>query len=139
MFSFVTGCNYTLYDYSDEDIKSLIVKNIDVVIPDEAILEKRYHSPVNLVGRLPKYYIYNFEDEPTAFLEEYNLTEDRDKYIEDEIYDYLLGDNRAYKLNIVENDLLNFEEKHLLVYKVCNYCLFYYVDTKQLIVYILSK
>ena len=135
MFSLVTGCNISLY--SDEEIKSIIKENVDVIIPDDAVLVKRYNSRIFLVGRHPAYYIYSFEKEPTSFLEEYNFVGDKNQVLEDEIYDDLLKSSKSYRIKIDENDLFNFEKEYLYAYSEFKYYMLYYVELKQLVLYII--
>ena len=132
--TFLCGCN--LFKKSEETIINLIEKEINIVISDEFELEEQYSSNIFMHGRLPFYYIFKANCEPTAFLYNYGFTKNDSVSVEDDIIDTLLKENEAYNLRIPDSSLIDFSNDYLLVYKKDDYCLIYYVDLFKLIIFI---
>ena len=133
----IVGCRNN--DNLKLKIISIINEQINVNIPQDVKLIDKYESPFFMHGRLPKYYVFQFDQEPEDFFFFFYFKKNDNNELEQLIINTLEEENEKYKLKIPEDIIISFDESYLLVYRENNYCLVYYTEDYKLIVFVFSK
>jgi len=136
-FVLIVGC--VNVEKSKMQIINIISAQINISVPQDTNLIEKYESPIFLHGRLPKYYVFQFDQEPEDFLYDNNFQKNDSDELEQLIIKELEEDNEKYKLKIPKDRMVRFDESYLLVYQENNYCLIYYPKNNELIVFVFSK
>ena len=136
---YVMLCGCKNLKMNRDSIVKLIEKETNVVIPSEFEIKEQYSSDIFMHGRLPNFFIFKTNAEPTSFLRNYDFTVNNSEIIEENITDTITKENEAYNLRIPKNSLIDFTKDYLLVYQKDNCYLVYYVDIHELIVYIVAQ
>ncbi len=122
-----------------KNIIDIVKKQTGISIPQDANLIEKYETSLFLHGRLPKYYIFQFDKAPEEFLVNNTFQEVKNDVFEKNIINILENENKKYNLKIPEESLIKFDELYLYTYQEDDYCLIYYPNDYKLIVFIISK
>ena len=134
---FVVGCTD---NNQKENVITATEKNTDVRIPQECKLLYNY-TPENLnifpvPGRDEDYYVFEFENEPTEFLEENGFSDEKSVDYEEEL---LRGDFGLMELSmaekIPEEYMLDFDSQYFWL-EMKGYYFTYFTDMQRLIIFV---
>lgn len=134
---FVVGCTD---NNQKENVITATEKNTDVRIPQECKLLYNY-TPENLnifpvPGRDEDYYVFEFENEPTEFLEENGFSDEKSVDYEEEL---LRGGFGLMELSmaekIPEEYMLDFDSQYFWL-EMKGYYFTYFTDMQRLIIFV---
>ena len=134
---FVVGFNDNI---QKENVITATEKNTDVRIPQECKLLYNY-TPENLnifpvPGRDEDYYVFEFENEPTEFLEENGFSDEKSVDYEEEL---LRGGFGLMELSmaekIPEEYMLDFDSQYFWL-EMKGYYFTYFTDMQRLIIFV---
>ena len=139
MFSIFLLIGCTNDKKTTKNIIDIVREQTNINIPQDANLIEKYETSLFLHGRLPKYYIFQFDKEPEEFLLNNTFQEIKNDVFEKNITNKLESENKKYNLKIPKESLITFDELYLYKYQEDDYCLIYYPNDYKLIVLIFSK
>ncbi len=135
--SFVVGCTD---NNQKENVITATEKNTGVRIPQECKLLYNY-TPENLnifpvPGRDEDYYVFEFENEPTEFLEENGFSDEKSVDYEEELLRGGLGlMELSMAEKIPEEYMLDFDSQYFWL-EMRGYYFTYFTDMQRLIIFV---